>query len=237
MRYHSYKHKIGGYFRGRRYGRYYTRTGCLVYLLIMAFIFLSTTLVACTLPSSKIGTQAPTRTSVPQSTPDVLQEITETPLSTATETPSPSPTLTPTPMPTPSPTPGVTEKATGIIDKIYQKSGVYYIQINYVEFLSGDAAIKQALADKSDLLIDNGDGTYSLPDDYYISDKSKKIRTFPIDANCELKVVNWSGDNIGLKKVKISKFIAAFKDEGGNMLVDISVKNGVAVALDEIYTP
>lgn len=27
-RYHLYKRKPGGYWRGRRYGRYYTRKGC-----------------------------------------------------------------------------------------------------------------------------------------------------------------------------------------------------------------
>ncbi|MDR7856319.1 hypothetical protein [Tissierella sp.] len=36
MRYHRYKNKHGGYYRGRsRYGRYYTRpSGCLLPILI-----------------------------------------------------------------------------------------------------------------------------------------------------------------------------------------------------------
>ncbi len=34
MRYHKYKNKSGGYFRGRsRVGRYYTRQGCLLPIL------------------------------------------------------------------------------------------------------------------------------------------------------------------------------------------------------------
>lgn len=36
MSYHRYKHKSGGYYRGRsRGGRYYTRSGCLVQIVIM----------------------------------------------------------------------------------------------------------------------------------------------------------------------------------------------------------
>lgn len=34
MRYHSYKGKSGGYMKGRsRYGKYYTVSGCVLYLL------------------------------------------------------------------------------------------------------------------------------------------------------------------------------------------------------------
>lgn len=39
MRGHSYKHKRGMYFRGRsRTGRYYTRTGCLLPILLFILV-------------------------------------------------------------------------------------------------------------------------------------------------------------------------------------------------------
>ena len=39
MRYHSYKNRAGGYWRGRsRFGRYYTRKGgCLVLIVLLPF--------------------------------------------------------------------------------------------------------------------------------------------------------------------------------------------------------
>lgn len=40
MRYHRYKHKSGGYYRGRgRGGRYYTKSGCMVQVIIIFLLF------------------------------------------------------------------------------------------------------------------------------------------------------------------------------------------------------
>lgn len=45
MRYHKYKNKSGGYYRGRsRAGRYYTRpSGCLLPVLIIILVIISVT--------------------------------------------------------------------------------------------------------------------------------------------------------------------------------------------------
>ena len=121
--------------------------------------------------------------------------------------------------------------------KACTSAGTNYINIDYVQWLTGEAGIKKALADKSSCVQKDDNGNYYLLDDYYISNDSKKIRTFPLATNCKLQIVNWGDEDITIINVKINKFISTFKGEDNSMLVDINVVNGIAVALDEVYTP
>ena len=110
-----------------------------------------------------------------------------TPSATAQTTIEPSAEPTPTPMPTPT---SVTRERIGFIRDAYTHEGVNYIVIDYVNFLTGDEALDKAKADgeaEQDMY-----GNWYLPNDYYISNDNALLRTFPLHANCVIKIVDFS---------------------------------------------
>jgi hypothetical protein len=162
------------------------------------------------------------------------------PAKTATPTLGGLPVLTLTPVASlvPTPTPGVSEKRIGFVRKAYTKSGVNYVDIDYVSFLTGAEAVEKAKADG--MAEQDEDGTWYVPNDYYISNDNPMLRTFPLGSTCSIKIVDLggSGAEIPMKSLTFAQFKAkgpTFDD--GEMLMYINVQNGIAVSLEEQYRP
>ena len=73
-------------------------------------------------------------------------------------------------------------QAMGFIKKVWVESGKRQLQIDYAEMLTGDAAVKAAVADG---VIQPGE---VLDNDYYISNQSKALRRFTISDSVEILI-------------------------------------------------
>lgn len=150
---------------------------------------------------------------------------------TPSATPSPSPSLSPSP----SPSVGVTEKKIGFVQKAWTASGKNYITIDYVDFLTGQAAIDKAVADGKAEIDEHGN--YSVPNDYYISNENPMLRTFELSPSCAIRVVNQSHAP-DLKSVTFTQFKTMGPTFGAEeMLMHIDVKDGVVQSLKEEFRP
>ncbi len=210
-------------------------TACVVYTtdgLLMPTASASSATVAPTATPSPTVSLAVTTTASATATPSPAVTETETP------TPPPAATATATAKATPTPTTGVSEESDAYVTKVVKKNGVYQVSLDYVQFLGGQEAIDQAIADgNEDILSEDEDGNYTLDDDYYISNQSKKIRTFPVATTCKYKVCDWNSDDVATpKSVTRAQFMQAFQDRS-SMLVHVRVKNGKLTLVEEIYTP
>jgi hypothetical protein len=86
--------------------------------------------------------------------------------------------------------PAVTEKAIGYLKKVYTKGGKNYLSIDYVQWLTGDAAEKAMREDgqcpkKGECIVLN---------DYYIRNQNPLIRTFEVAPDAEILAHDFSAD-------------------------------------------
>ena len=135
------------------------------------------------------------------------------------------------------PTAGVSEEKIGFVRKVYTENGINYVSIDYVDFYTGDAAVEKA-KEHGDALQDE-DGNWYLDDDgYYIVNDNTQLRTFPLSADCSIKVVDYSGSSIKLKATTFTKLKSTgLTFDSGEMLMNIRVENGVAKSLEQKYLP
>ncbi len=173
----------------------------------------------------------------PESTPTPVINTTPTTAIVLTPTASiPVQTITPTFAPTP--TPGITEKRIGYVGKVYTKSGINYIDIDYVNFLTGTAAVEAAKEDgyaEQDEL-----GNWYVPNDYYITNDNKTIRTFQVGLSASIKIVDLAGSGSGIPMKSIT--FAKLKTMGptfadGVLLMHVDVVSGIVQSLEEQFRP
>jgi len=174
---------------------------------------------------------------LPVPTVSVKPTATATPIGTtaiATATTQPTGTAAVTPSPTPT---NVTEKRIGFVRKAYTEAGVNYITIDYVNFLSGDAAIEKAKEDGKAEQDENG--KWFVSNDYYISNDNKAVRTFPLKSNCTIKVVDWdSNEDITSKSITFAELKSKGPEfDDGELLMDVDVVNGLIKSMVERYRP
>jgi WD40 repeat protein len=124
-----------------------------------------------------------------------------------------------------------TEKALGYIKAVYEKDGKRYLDIDYVQWLTGKEAIKAAIEDKECIVDFEGEDVSKLlkeleeydismgfgkfgscaPNGFYIRNQNPKIRTFEIDPNVSVFMqtlshasdgnFNWN-EQISISKLK-----------------------------------
>lgn len=86
--------------------------------------------------------------------------------------------------------PEASEKAIGYLKKVYTKNGKNYIDIDYIQWLSGDTAEKAMREDgecpkKGECIVLN---------DYYIRNQNPLIRTFEVAPDAEILAHDFSSD-------------------------------------------
>lgn len=86
--------------------------------------------------------------------------------------------------------PAVSEKAIGYIKKVYTKGGKNYIDIDYVQWLTGDAA-EQAMREDGQC---PKKGECIVLNDYYIRNQNPLIRTFEVAPEAEILAHDFSAD-------------------------------------------
>ena len=121
------------------------------------------------------------------------------------------------------------------IDSIFQKDRTTFLYADYIQLLTGDAAIEAAKkAHKADTFQIDGKTHIGVPNDYFILNEHKRIRQLPLAKDCEFDLIinpdrmKPIADN-SLKSLQTiyseSPFILTLNDEG------------VVVKVKEVFLP
>lgn len=137
----------------------------------------------------------------------------------------------------PKPSAAAVKQFTYIKD-ITNTSGKTSITADYAQMLTGDAAAKAAAA--------NGDES-PPPNDYYIVNANKKTRVLPVKAGIQVTLVSKDDGTIDTNGYKVS--LGQYQDwmsgmagtEFENTLKAapyyITIKNGVVIAIEQVFLP
>ena len=79
------------------------------------------------------------------------------------------------------------------IKKIYDKNGDTYLEVDFIQFLRGDEAVKVAKREGEAPydINENGDTIYFVYNDYYISNQNPKLRTFKLSPDVKIDLLNF----------------------------------------------
>jgi len=140
---------------------------------------------------------------------------------------------------------GATEKAMGYIKAIYEKDGKRYLDIDYVQYLTGDEAIRAIREDGKCPPDIYPDPSYCIPNGYYIRNQNPKIRTFEVSKNVEILMQTYGSGKCHVKeneKVSYGIFKSFWESNPvcvhlKDSLYNIEVKNGIVTKIAEQFIP
>jgi len=133
---------------------------------------------------------------------------------------------------------GKTARSHGYVRRFYQKNGQYFVDVDYIQFLSGEAAVAAARrkGDAQEEVV-KGDTVYSVFNDYYIVNDDPEVRTLRLDT--EATFTFWRSGENGLKRVPASP--AKVQTDVPKVLFlspfIIETQQGVAIRIAEQYVP
>lgn len=133
---------------------------------------------------------------------------------------------------------GATARSHGYIRRFYQKENRYYVDVDYIQFLSGEAAVAAARR-KGDAAVDvvKGDTVYSVFNDYYIVNDNSQVRTLPLAE--QVTFTFWRAGENGLERVPAS--LAKVQAQIPKVLFlspfIVETKQGVVTSVAEQYVP
>lgn len=118
------------------------------------------------------------------------------------------------------------------VRKLIEKDGKNYLIADYVQFLTGEEALKKAIQNKdTDFeLNEKGDTIHSVPNDYYVSNVNPKLRTLELVSNVSIELWNEGVHN----KVTINEFKKHLSEEP---LIILKIQNGMVKEMSEQYVP
>ncbi len=126
-------------------------------------------------------------------------------------------------------------KECGILKRVYTSGSKNYLDIDYVQFLTGEKADEAAREDG-----EIGPGEH-VPNDYYIRNVNPKIRTFEIGEDVEIVVetypITTEGFVLRKQELDFATFKQAFENNEVTTLFWITLRDGVVVKIEEQYVP
>ena len=137
--------------------------------------------------------------------------------------------------------PAVSEKAIGYLKKVYSKGGKNYINIDYVQWLSGDTA-EQAMREDGQC---PKKGECIVLNDYYIRNQNPLIRTFEVVPDVEIRAHDFEKDYASgdwTESMTFSKFSQYFNRNANNGYWNsapfhIEIGNNKVLKITEQYIP
>jgi hypothetical protein len=129
----------------------------------------------------------------------------------------------------------------GYIKKMEEKMSAYYLTIDYVEWVTGDEAKKDALAAGECQELEK-----CAPEGFYIRNESKKVKVYPIAKTVDIRMQTYSrnkttgGYNID-EKIDIKKFKEIFDPASVSPLKNVpyrvEIKDGYVISIIEKFIP
>lgn len=133
---------------------------------------------------------------------------------------------------------GETGRGHGYIRRFYQQNERYYVDVDYVQFLSGEAAVAAARR-KGDAAVDvmKGDTVYSVFNDYYIVNDNSQVRTLPLAPQATFTF--WRTGENGLERFPATpaKVAATIPKILTLSPFIIETRQGLVTSLAEQYVP
>lgn len=137
--------------------------------------------------------------------------------------------------------PAASEKAIGYLKKIYTKSGKNYLNIDYVQWLTGDTA-EQAMREDGQC---PKKGECIVYNDYYIRNQNPLIRTFEVSPDAEILAHDFSADystgnwNENWTFSRFSQYFNRNANNGywGSAPFHIEIGNNKVLKITEQYIP
>lgn len=128
------------------------------------------------------------------------------------------------------------------IQRITKEQGSHFAEVIFINFLTGDEAVKAALrsGDASEDIDEDGGLVYSVPNDYYIEIEDERIYKLKINKKTSFK--SWAfSDEEGMYKIThddIDRFISFYDRRSFDFIpFTISIKDDAIIEIDEIYVP
>ncbi|WP_346889279.1 hypothetical protein [Clostridium sp. UBA1056] len=133
----------------------------------------------------------------------------------------------------------------GIVKDIYTDNGTVYISFDEAEFYFGwEEAVAEAVKDNK--AMQKEDGTYTLPDPYYIRYHIGEIKVYEVSKDASFNLLSYEVDpsnnhTIELQSVDYSTFKKKIDNwKGGyvsNLQFNVDMKNGIVTKMSKQYTP
>jgi hypothetical protein len=128
---------------------------------------------------------------------------------------------------------GAADKQTALITAVSIKGAVITIDADFVQMLTGKAAIKAAKKEgyaEYDLN-KKGDTTWYVPDDYWVSNENTKVRQLTLSANAQIFLIKEGSSS--LAKSNAAKLKKSFKGK----MYSLTIINNIVTVISEYYTP
>ena len=141
--------------------------------------------------------------------------------------------------------PPVLDEEYAFVKSIYTSSGKTYVDLDLVEFLRADEALKAAIEDNLSWVGTNEDGSKFLPDSYYIRDNFHSIVTYEVGKASTFNLADYyvnpnsTLNATALSPVSYDKFESYVKENQGNRFTFclIKFKNNIVYDISYVYTP
>jgi hypothetical protein len=135
----------------------------------------------------------------------------------------------------------VSEKQIGYIKKVYAKNGKNYLDIDYIQWLTGDVAEKAMREDGQCPKT----GECIVFDDYYIRNQNPLIRTFEIALDAKIVMQTYDSEKTGIvgnsQEISLDQFKNIFSSGAWSHLKDVpyivEISNQQIVKITEQYIP
>jgi len=128
---------------------------------------------------------------------------------------------------------GAAAKQTALITAVSIKGKSVTIDADFVQMLTGKAAIKAAKkAGEAEYdLNKKGDTTWYVPNDYFVLNENTKVRQLTLSANAQIFLVKEGTSS--LAKSNAAKLKKSFEGK----LFKLTIINNTVTVITEIYTP
>jgi hypothetical protein len=133
---------------------------------------------------------------------------------------------------------GETGRNHGYVRRFYQEQGQYYLTVDYIQFLHGEAALAAARR-KGDAIaeVQNGDTVYSVFNDYYIINDNPQLRTLRLADQATLTF--WRSGKNGLEQYAATpaEVLAQTPDVLRLSPFIVETRQGLVTSATEQYVP
>jgi len=134
----------------------------------------------------------------------------------------------------------VDNEALAYVKRVYEQFGQSYIELDYINWLTGDEAKKAALADGECRVL-----SACAPNGFYIQNKDSKIETLPLNDNVEILMQTYGhnpdGSYVVNQKINYDEFAKIFAADSDSPLkvspYHVNILNGEITKITEKYVP
>ena len=122
------------------------------------------------------------------------------------------------------------------IMRIYERLDTVFIDADYIQFLTGDAAIDAAKKANEADSFETADGkiVFAVPNDYFIINESKRIRQLPLAKDCTYDLLN-NPDR--LHPIEDNSLKSLMKIYGDSPFILTLNDKGVVINIKEVFLP